>query len=237
MNDLKRSLTSSRTPRRNVGGEEEAAQFSYLRDPAAIYRESFAAIRREARLDHLPPDIADIAVRLIHACGMTDIAQDLAYTNDITTDARAAMAVGAPVFCDSAMVATGIMRDRVPAKNDVLCTLADPRVPALANERATTRSAAAVELWLDRLDGAVIAIGNAPTALFHLLERLADGASRPAAILAFPVGFVGAAESKDALIASSFGVPYLTLRGRRGGSALAAAAVNALILGRDGEAP
>lgn len=228
-------MASSRTSPRRGGGEDDAARFAYLRDPAAIYRESFARIRREARLDHLPPDIADIAVRLIHACGMTDIAQDLAFTDDVAAAARTALATGAPVFCDSAMVAAGIMRDRAPAENDVLCTLADPRVPALAKQLATTRSAAAVELWLDRLEGAIVTIGNAPTALFHLLELLSHGAPRPAAILAFPVGFVGAAESKEALIANSFGVPYLTLRGRRGGSALAAAAVNALILGRDGE--
>jgi precorrin-8X/cobalt-precorrin-8 methylmutase len=212
------------------------ASYDYLRDPAAIYRESFATIRREAQLDRLPPDVADIAVRLIHACGMTDIVDDLACTDDATSAARAALARGAPVLCDSAMVAAGIMRHRMSAMNDVICTLSDPRVPALAKEQATTRSAAAVDLWRDRLSGAVIAIGNAPTALFHLLELLGEGAPRPAAILAFPVGFVGAAESKDALVANSHGVPYLTLRGRRGGSALAAAAVNALILGRDGEA-
>lgn len=216
--------------REGVGGGD------YLRDPAAIYRESFATIRREARLDRLPPDIADIAVRLIHACGMIDIVDDLVCTVDAASAARIALARGAPVFCDSAMVAAGIMRDRLPSKNEVICTLSDPRVPALAKQQATTRSAAAVDLWRDRLAGAVVAIGNAPTALFHLLELLADGAPRPSAMLAFPVGFVGAAESKDALIADSHGVPYLTLRGRRGGSALAAAAVNALILGRDGEA-
>jgi precorrin-8X/cobalt-precorrin-8 methylmutase len=234
MNDPKQLSASSRVSRRNAGGDDEAARFEYLRDPAAIYRESFAAIRREAHLDRLPSDVADIAVRLIHACGMIDIAQDLAFADEVAAAARAALTTGAPVFCDSAMVAAGIMRDRLRAKNDVLCTLANPRVPTLAEQLATTRSAAAVELWLDRLDGAVIAIGNAPTALFHLLELLGKGAPRPAAILAFPVGFVGAAESKEALIANSFGVPYLTLRGRRGGSALAAAAVNALIVG---EAP
>jgi precorrin-8X/cobalt-precorrin-8 methylmutase len=207
----------------------------YLRDPAAIYRESFATIRREARLGHLPDDIADIAVRLIHACGMTDIAADLAYAGNVAADARAALAIGAPIFCDSVMVAAGIMRDRLPAKNEIICTLTDARVPSLAKELATTRSAAAVELWRNRLGGAVVVIGNAPTALFHLLDVLAAGAPKPAAILALPVGFIGAAESKDALIAESFSVPYLTLRGRRGGSAMAAAAVNALILGRDGE--
>lgn len=210
--------------------------YSYLRDPAAIYRASFATIRREARLANLPGDAVDIAVRLIHACGMIDIVDDIAYTKDAASAARAALTKGAPIFCDSAMVAAGIMRDRPPSKNEVICTLGDPRVPELAKQQATTRSAAAVDLWRDRLGGAIVAIGNAPTALFRLLELLADGAPRPAAILAFPVGFVGAAESKDALIANSFGVPFLTLRGRRGGSALAAAAVNALIPGRDGEA-
>jgi precorrin-8X/cobalt-precorrin-8 methylmutase len=214
-----------------------APAFDYLRDPAAIYRESFAAIRREARLEKLPADIADVAVRLIHACGMTDIADDLAYDANVATAACAALAAGASVFCDSAMVAAGVMKDRLPAGNDIVCALADPRVPALAKRLGTTRSAAAAELWLDRLDGAVVAIGNAPTALFHLLERLRDGAPRPAAILAFPVGFVGAAESKEALIKHSAGIPYLTLRGRRGGSALAAAAVNAVVLGASDDAP
>ncbi|HEY7688517.1 MAG TPA: precorrin-8X methylmutase [Dongiaceae bacterium] len=214
---------------------QSGAGNAYLRDPSAIYRESFAAIRREARLGHLPSDIADVAVRLIHACGMTDIVDELAYSEDAAAAARAALAGGAPVFCDSAMVAAGIMRDRFPARNEVICTLADPRVPALAKQQATTRSSAAVDLWRDRLGDAIVAIGNAPTALFRLLELLADGAPPPSAIFAFPVGFVGAAESKEALIAGSLGTPYLTLRGRRGGSALAAAAVNALILGRDGE--
>jgi precorrin-8X/cobalt-precorrin-8 methylmutase len=211
------------------GGADEAP--SYLRDPAAIYRESFAIIRREARLADLPPDIADIAVRLIHACGMTDIAVDLAFTPDVAVRARAAVAAGAPIFCDSAMVVAGIMRARLPARNEVICALSDPRVPALAKALGTTRSAAAVELWTERLDGALVAIGNAPTALFHLLWLLGGGGPRPAAILAFPVGFVGAAESKQALIDAGFYIPYLTLKGRRGGSALAAAAVNALLAG------
>jgi len=209
-------------------GEEAPTAIGYLRDPDAIYRESFAIIRREAKLDRLPADIADVAVRLIHACGMTDIVEDLAFTGDVVRRARAALAGGAPVLCDSAMVAAGITRARLPAKNEVVCTLGDPRVPGLATSLGTTRSAAAVELWADRLDGAVIAIGNAPTALFHLLERLRQAGPRPAAILAFPVGFVGAAESKQALIDARPGIPYLTLKGRRGGSALAAAAVNAL---------
>jgi precorrin-8X/cobalt-precorrin-8 methylmutase len=211
------------------GGGGPSREHGYLRDPDAIYRESFAIIRREAHLNHLPPDIADVAVRLIHACGMTDIVDDLAFTTDVVQRAGAALAAGAPILCDSAMVAAGIIRARLPAKNDVVCTLADPRVPNLAKSLRTTRSAAAVELWTDRLDGAVIAIGNAPTALFHLLERLQQLGPQPAAIFAFPVGFVGAAESKQALIDAGLNVPYLTLRGRRGGSALAAAAVNALL--------
>ncbi len=211
------------------GGGLAAAR--YLRDPDAIYRESFGIIRREANLAHLPSDIAEIAVRLIHACGMTDIAADLAFTPDVAARASAALAAGAPVLCDSAMVAAGIMRAKLPAGNEIVCTLDDARVPELARSLKTTRSAAAVELWAGRLDGAVVAIGNAPTALFHLLERLERDAQCPAAILAFPVGFVGAAESKQALIETRLDVPFLTLKGRRGGSALAAAAVNALLVG------
>ena len=205
----------------------------YLRDPDAIYRESFAIIRREASLAHLPSDIAEIAVRLIHACGMTDIAAYLAFTPEVAARARAALATGAPVLCDSAMVAAGIMRAKLPAGNEIACRLDDVRVPELARSLKTTRSAAAVELWAERLDGAVVAIGNAPTALFHLLERLGEDAPRPAAILAFPVGFVGAAESKQALTEARLDIPFLTLKGRRGGSALAAAAVNALLVGAD----
>ncbi len=216
------------SPQRREGGGA-AAPYVYLRDPAAIYAESFAIIRREASLDRLPADIAMVAVRLIHACGMTDIVGDLAFSDDLAASARKALNGGAPLLCDSAMVAAGIMRRRLPADNEAICTLADPRVPALAVHLGTTRSAAAVELWADRLAGAVVAIGNAPTALFYLLEGIAAGGRRPAAILAFPVGFVGAAESKQALIDGNDGVPYVTLRGRRGGSAMAAAAVNALL--------
>jgi precorrin-8X/cobalt-precorrin-8 methylmutase len=205
----------------------------YLRDPDAIYRESFAIIRREARLAHLPPDIAEIAVRLIHACGMIDIVDDLVFTPALVAQARAALGSGASILCDSAMVAAGIMRAKLPARNEIVCTLDDARVPELARALKTTRSAAAVELWSERLAGAVVTIGNAPTALFHLLERLAQGGPWPVAILAFPVGFVGAAESKQALIDARLDVPILTLKGRRGGSALAAAALNALLVGAD----
>lgn len=207
------------------------SRYAYLRDPDAIYRESFAIIHREAKLAELPEDIVEIVVRLIHACGMTDIVDDLNYTADVAKCGRAALAAGAPIFCDSAMVAAGIMRTRLPSANDVICCIADPQLPQLARDLGTTRSAAAVDLWKPRLKGAVVAIGNAPTALFRLVELLDDPALRPAAILAFPVGFVGAAESKQALFESVLVTSYITIRGRRGGSALAAAAVNALLLG------
>ena len=233
-------LSVSKDPRRRskspdslTDSEATAQSRTYLRDPDAIYRESFAIIRREAKLAHLPAEIADIAVRLIHACGMTDIVEDLAFAPEVAPRGRAALAEGAPILCDSAMVAAGIMRAKLPARNEVVCTLDDARVPALARSLKTTRSAAAVELWGERLAGAVVAIGNAPTALFHLLEVAQRDQRRPAAILAFPVGFVGAAESKQALIDARLGTPFLTLRGRRGGSALAAAAVNALLIGTD----
>lgn len=200
----------------------------YLRDPDAIYRQSFATIRDEAKLDQLPPDLAPVALRLIHACGMTDIVEALDHRGDIATAGRAALTAGAPIIADCAMVASGIIAKRLPADNRILCTLYDASVPALAQEQQTTRSAAAVGLWRDSLAGAVVAIGNAPTALFRLLEEIEAGAPRPAAILGFPVGFVGAAESKRALADSGHDVPFLTLHGRRGGSAMAAAAVNAL---------
>jgi precorrin-8X/cobalt-precorrin-8 methylmutase len=207
----------------------EPARTGYLRDPAAIYRESFAAVRREAALDGLPPDVAAVAVRPVHACGMPDIVADLAFTPDAVARGRAALAAGAPVLVDATMVAAGIARARLPAGCQVVCTLDRSEVGALAARLGTTRSAAAVELWRPRLSGAVVAIGNAPTALFHLLELIAASGPRPALVLGFPVGFVGAAEAKDALIAARPPLPHLALRGRRGGSALAAAAVNALL--------
>ncbi|MBG1266457.1 precorrin-8X methylmutase [Nostoc sp. WHI] len=200
----------------------------YIRDANEIYRNSFAIIRSEANLDALPPDVAKVAVRLIHACGMTDIVTDLGYSPTSVQSARAALAAGAPILCDCRMVAEGITRRRLSANNQVICTLNYPEVPDIAQRLGTTRSAAALELWRSHLEGAVIAIGNAPTALFRLLEMLDEGATKPAIILGFPVGFVGAAESKAALAADSRNVPFLTLHGRRGGSAIAAAAVNAL---------
>jgi precorrin-8X/cobalt-precorrin-8 methylmutase len=205
----------------------------YERDGAAIYRASFATIRREAKLDRVPPALERVAVRMIHACGMPDLVDDLAWSADFATAAEAALAAGAPVLCDAAMVAAGITRSRLPAGNEVRCLLADPRVPELADRLGTTRSAAAVELWRDRLDGALVAVGNAPTALFHLLELVAGGGPRPAAVVGVPVGFVGAAESKAALAASPLRLPYLVVQGRRGGSAIASAAVNALASERE----
>jgi precorrin-8X/cobalt-precorrin-8 methylmutase len=202
--------------------------FEYVRDGAEIYRRSFATIRAEAALGELPADVAQVAVRMIHACGMTDLVADLAWSTNVVKNARAALQDGAPILCDAQMVAAGITRRRLPAGNQVVCTLQDPRTAELAQELQTTRSAAAVDLWHEHLHGSVVAIGNAPTTLFRLLELLKDGAPRPAAILGMPVGFIGAAESKDALAANELGLEYLVVRGRRGGSAITAAAVNAI---------
>jgi precorrin-8X/cobalt-precorrin-8 methylmutase len=204
------------------------AETAYLRDGNAIYERSFAIIRSEADLSRFSPDEAGIVVRMIHACGLVEAARHIMFGEGLVAAARDALASGAPVLCDAEMVAHGITRARLPAHNDVVCTLRDPRVPALADKIGTTRSAAALELWADRLAGAVVAIGNAPTALFRLLELLDAGVPKPSAILGIPVGFVGAAESKDALAANSRGVPFLIVRGRMGGSAMTAAAVNAL---------
>ncbi|MFD0308269.1 precorrin-8X methylmutase [Streptomyces sp. NPDC127119] len=202
--------------------------YDYEKDGAAIYRQSFATIRAEADLAALPPDVSQVAVRMIHACGMVDLVRDLAFTPDVVSRARAALRAGAPILCDVQMVASGVTRKRLPADNDVLCTLSDPSVPELAAKLGTTRSAAALELWRDRLEGSVVAIGNAPTALFRLLEMIEEGAPRPAAVIGVPVGFIGAAESKDALAAHPSGLEHLVVRGRRGGSALAASALNAI---------
>jgi precorrin-8X/cobalt-precorrin-8 methylmutase len=197
-------------------------------DGAEIYRQSFATIRAEAELDGLPADVAQVAVRMIHACGMTDLVADIAYSTGVVKSARAALQAGAPILCDAAMVAAGVTRRRLPADNEVICTLSNPGVPELAKELQTTRSAAALDLWADRLEGSVVAIGNAPTALFRLLELIRDGAPRPAAVLGIPVGFIGAAESKQALADNDLGLEYLVVRGRRGGSAITAAAINAI---------
>jgi precorrin-8X/cobalt-precorrin-8 methylmutase len=203
-------------------------QAAYLRDGTAIYERSFAIIRAEADLSRFSAEEADVAVRMIHACGQVDMARHIVFGGSLVAAARDALTAGAPIFCDAQMVAHGVTRARLPAKNDVICTLNDPRTATLAAKHATTRSAAALDLWADRLAGAVVAIGNAPTALFRLLEMLDAGAPRPAAILGIPVGFVGAAESKEALAADPRGVPFLIVRGRMGGSAMTAAAVNAL---------
>lgn len=200
----------------------------YIRDGAEIYRQSFATIRAEADLTAFTPDIAQVVVRMIHASGEVDLTEVIGATPNVVRDARAALNAGAPILCDANMVAAGVTRRRLPANNDVICTLSDPSVRDLAETLGTTRTAAALELWGERLDGAVVAIGNAPTALFHLLELIAAGAPKPAAIVGGPVGFIGAAESKEDLIASGLGIEYLVVRGRRGGSAITAAAVNAI---------
>jgi len=205
----------------------------YLRDAAEIYRLSFATIRAEADLARFPEDVARVVVRLIHTCGQVDVADEVAYTPDVVTVTHGALAAGAPVLCDSSMVAAGITRSRLPAGNDVVALVADARAAELAQRRGTTRSAAAVELWADRFGGAVLAIGNAPTALFRLLELLDDGVPAPAAVLGGPVGFVGSAQSKQELIDRPRGMSYLVVSGRRGGSAMAAAAVNAIAWGHE----
>jgi precorrin-8X/cobalt-precorrin-8 methylmutase len=204
------------------------AHGDYLRDPEAIYQASFAAIRRESPIEHLPPEMQALTTRLIHACAMPDILPELAWTPDAIETGRRALTAGRPILVDAAMVAAGIRRERLPAENPIVCRLDDPGVAERAAAALTTRSAAAVDLWLDHLDGAVVAIGNAPTALFRLLELLEDGVPPPALVLGFPLGFVGAAEAKEALMQHRPRVPYIALRGRRGGSGLAAAAVNAL---------
>jgi precorrin-8X/cobalt-precorrin-8 methylmutase len=208
-------------------------QYNYLRDPAEIYRQSFAAIRRETDLSRLDDDLAPLALRVVHACAMPEIVDDLLASPGAISAGRDALESGAPILTDAEMVARGVIQKRLPRDNQVICTLNDQSVPSLAQSLETTRSAAAVTLWQSELKGAVVAIGNAPTALFQLLEGLASGWPAPALIFGFPVGFIGAAESKSALIESNLGIPYVALRGRRGGSAMAAAAVNALTGGED----
>lgn len=215
----------------SAGPTETSSVPAYVTDGAEIYRRSFAIIRAEADLRHLPSDAHDVVVRMIHSCGMVDLAADTEVSPGAVAAARAALGAGAPVLCDAAMVASGITRRFLPADNEVLCTLHDPRVPDLAATLGTTRSAAALELWREHLDGAVVAIGNAPTALFRLLEMIADGAPRPAVVLGLPVGFVGAMESKAALVGHAARLEHLVVHGRRGGSAMAVGAVNALALG------
>ena len=200
----------------------------YIRDGAQIYRRSFAIIRSEADLSGLEPVLERTVVRMIHACGMVDLTSDVVASAGFATAGEAALKAGAPILCDTNMVASGVTRSRLPVGNEVICTLGDPRVAALAADMGTTRTAAAVELWRPHLDGAVVAIGNAPTALFHLLDLVAAGGPRPAAVIGIPVGFVGAAESKQALTEDPSGLEHLVVLGRRGGSAIAVAAVNAL---------
>lgn len=200
----------------------------YLRDGAEIYRRSFATIRAEAQLNGLEPILERVVVRMIHACGMVDLAGDVAASSSFGESGARALRDGAPILCDTSMVASGVTRSRLPADNEVVCTLTDPAVPALAAELGTTRTAAALELWRERLDGSVVVVGNAPTALFRLLELVDQGVAPPAAVIGVPVGFIGAAESKAALAEHGGGLEYVVVHGRRGGSAVAAAAINAL---------
>jgi len=200
----------------------------YQKDGAEIYRQSFAAIRTEADLGRFSAQESQVAVRMIHSCGMVDLTRDIAFSPGAVLAGRAALQAGAPILCDVQMVASGVTRRRLPANNEVLCTLSDPRVTDLSRRIGNTRTAAAVDLWLDRLDGAVIAIGNAPTALFHLLERLGDSDIRPALIIGIPVGFIGAAESKRALAENDLGLEYIVVHGRRGGSAITCGALNSI---------
>ncbi len=202
--------------------------YDYIRDGDAIYERSFAIIRSEADLSRFAEDEADLAVRMVHACGLVEAARQFEFSPGFVSAARTALQNGAPILCDAFMVAHGITRARLPANNDVVCTLREPETVSIAREIGNTRSAAALKLWGERMAGSVVAIGNAPTALFYLLELLRDGAPKPAAIIGMPVGFVGAAESKDALAEHSYGVPYAIVRGRLGGSAMTAAAVNSL---------
>ncbi len=203
-------------------------RYAYEREPRTIYRRSFATIRAEAGLDRFPAEVRPVVVRMIHASGDPGLTHDVGWHPRLVDSARQALEHGAPIFTDATMIASGITRSRLPKDNDIRCLLDDPRVPELAGSWRTTRSAAAVSLWGDDLDGAVVAIGNAPTALFHLLELIADGGPRPAAVIGIPVGFVGSAESKLALADNPWDVPWLVVHGRRGGSALCVAAVNAL---------
>lgn len=202
--------------------------YDYIHDGTAIYERSFAIIRAEADLSRFSNAEADVAIRMIHACGQVEAAQNFVFSGDFVAAARAALAAGAPIFCDAEMVSHGVTRARLPAGNEVICTLRDPQTSDIAKKIGNTRSAAAIDLWGERMAGSVVAIGNAPTALFYLLERLRDGAPKPAVIIGMPVGFVGAAESKDALAENSYGVPYAIVSGRLGGSAMTAAALNAL---------
>ncbi len=226
----------TKAPAVHTAGAELARpprRYDYLTDGGEIYRRSFATIRAESDLTGVPASAEKLAVRMIHATGQTDLTTDLRVHADLVPAARTALRSGAPIFTDANMVASGVTRARLPAGNEVICLLRDPRVAELAQHWGTTRSAAAVSLWGERLDGAVVAIGNAPTALFHLLELISAGGPRPAAIIGVPVGFIGAMESKEALLQHDAGIPYLVVRGRRGGSALAAAAINAIAQERE----
>lgn len=201
---------------------------NYIKDGQEIYRRSFSIIREETDLTSIPPDLEKVVVRMIHAVGSTDLAPDIAASPGIVQNARAALEAGAPILCDAMMVANGITRKRLPKDNEIICTLRDVAVPDIAKQIANTRTAAALDLWRDKISGSIVVIGNAPTALFRLLELIDEGWPKPAAILGLPVGFVGAAESKEELAKNPRGIPFLTIHGRRGGSAMAVAALNAI---------
>ena len=205
----------------------------YEKNRAEIYRRSFATISAQADLSRFSPEESQVAVRMIHACGMLDLVDDIAFSPGAVLQARAALQGGAPILCDVQMVASGVTRRRLPANNEVVCTLSQPQVADLALEMGNTRTAASVELWRDRLNGAVVAIGNAPTALFHLLDLLQDSDVRPAVVLGIPVGFIGAAESKQALVDNDLGLDYIVVHGRRGGSAITCGALNAIASGEE----
>jgi precorrin-8X/cobalt-precorrin-8 methylmutase len=221
--------------RRWAHGDNMAKRYSYLRDPAAIYRASQTAVEQATDLSGIPEDMRDIAIRLVHSCGMPEIIKQLVYSADAATAGRRALQAGAKIFTDSRMVLDGIIRNRLPRRNPVICTINEGMVAETARRQRITRAAAAVDMWQPYLTEAIVVIGNAPTALYRILELLSDGAPRPALIIGMPVGFVGAAEAKEQLVADAGRIPYITLRGRAGGSALAAAALNALCGGLAGE--
>ena len=232
-NNCQSGIISTRITLNVKYGYNSQARMNYIHDSSDIYRRSFDIIKSEVNLDHLRPDLVVLVMRLIHACGMTDIVDDISAHENLVAVGREALAAGKPILCDTQMVAAGISRTKLHAKNPIICTLNEPEVKDIAKQIGNTRTAAALSLWIPHIEGAVVAIGNAPTAMFRLLEMLDQGMPKPSIILGFPVGFVGAANSKAALAASTHNIPFITLHGRRGGSAITVAAINALAKGED----